>query len=313
MARDDEVGEGVPGGAVDGVVDGGECLPYWLPQARRHDEPRDPQFGGEHLRRRADVRHHVRAVCQAVQGRQPADVIAELAVVVILDHQRLGPAGPLDQGGPAGGGQPRAERVLVRRSRVHGSVAEGERGRVEAVVVDGDRTDDGPGSLERAASFGIPGFFECHPASRQVGRDNQRAQRGGHAGNEDDVAGAGGDAAGPAQMQCECFLRRVMRLGARQAVRHGALGRRPPRRPPVAGHDQAGVRITGQQGPPGCPSRIRPAPGGRRRRRDMRGHPGASGEVGAGRHDGRRACRRMNETRRRELVIGGHHRRPGDA
>ena len=54
MARDDEVGEGVPGGAVDGVVDGGECLPYWLPQARRHDEPRDPQFGGEHLRRRAD-------------------------------------------------------------------------------------------------------------------------------------------------------------------------------------------------------------------------------------------------------------------
>ena len=47
---------------------------------------------------------------------------------------------------------------------------------------------------------------------------------------------------------------------ARQAVRHGALGRRPPRRPPVAGHDQAGVRITGQQGPPGCPSRIRRRP-----------------------------------------------------
>jgi hypothetical protein len=82
-----------------------------LHETRREDEPSEPQAGRQRLARRAGV--------DDVLGRQPLEradrlaVVAELAVVVILDEDGAVRAGPGDERGARVGRERRAERELV--------------------------------------------------------------------------------------------------------------------------------------------------------------------------------------------------------
>jgi len=217
VAGDDEVSEGVPGGGVNAVEGGVERLPHRFAQVGRRDEPRDPQARGEYFRRGAEASDDVGSVGHRVQGGQAADVVAELPVEV---------------------------------------VAEGERCWVESVTI-GYRADAGTCGLERAAPFGVPGLLERHLPAGQVRRCRECAEPGGHAGDKDDVGGAGGDAAGAAQVSSERFVQRAdLAALADQAVGDGLQRCRPPGRSPVAGGDQAGVRVAGDQVPPGTGRRV---------------------------------------------------------
>ncbi len=95
-------GPGRPGaGALAPLEHGG-------PHRRRRHQPAHAQGRGEQLARGAQVRHHVRA--ERGQQRQRGHVVAQLAVVVVLDHQEAlgrGPGRPAPPGAPRTAG-PRA-------------------------------------------------------------------------------------------------------------------------------------------------------------------------------------------------------------
>ena len=203
VPRGDEVGQGVRGRGADRLVGERERVPYRLAQVRGHDQPGDPEPGGEDLGGGAEVGHDVGATGHAVQRGEAADVVTELPVIVVLDHQRAAPAGPADQGRAPGRGQPRAQRELMGRRDVHGRVARGQVGRFQARRTDGDRPDAGAGGPQGIASLGITGLLERHRAARHPRRGRQRAQPGAHAGHQDDVRGIGGHTAGPAQVHGE--------------------------------------------------------------------------------------------------------------
>ena len=84
----------------------------------RH-HPADAEGRGEDLAGRAEVHHHVRG--QRGQQRQRCHVVAQLAVVVVLDHQPALLARPLHQRDPAARGHAAAQRVLVGGRAVHGT------------------------------------------------------------------------------------------------------------------------------------------------------------------------------------------------
>jgi len=195
----DEVGQRIPGRRADPLIGARERVPDRLAQVGRRDHPGHPEPGGDDLRRGAEVGHDVRAAGHAVQRGQPADVVAELPVVIILDHQRASPPSPADQGRAAGRGQPRAERKLMGRRGVRGGVARVQVGRVQALLVDWDRADDGARGLQRVPSFGIPGLLEGHRPPGQGRGGGQGAKPGGYAGHQDDVRRIRGHAPGPAR------------------------------------------------------------------------------------------------------------------
>jgi hypothetical protein len=75
---------------------------------------------------------------QSLHGADRLAVVAELRVVVVLDDERVGLAGPRDQGVPAFRCQHHSGRPLVSGRRDDGpGTAGGERTDVEAVLVDG--------------------------------------------------------------------------------------------------------------------------------------------------------------------------------
>ncbi len=279
------MGQRVPGRRADPLVGARERVADRLAQAGRRDHPGHPEPGGEDLRRGAEVGHDVRAAGHAVQRGQPADVVTELPVVVVLDHQRASPAGPADQGRAPGRGQPRAERKLVGRRGVRGGVARVQVGRVQALLVHRDRADDGARGLQRAPPFGISGLLERHRAPRQGRRKNQCAKPGGHARHQDDVRRIRGHAPGPAQVRGQGLLERPMRLVEGKAAGDRVRSRRPPRRSPMFNRDQAGIGVAGQQVPPRPGGHRGPRVRRRPREGNVRGHPGPGGQVGPGRHD----------------------------
>jgi hypothetical protein len=92
-----------------------------LEQGVRQEEPAEPQTGCERLAGRAGERDVVRVERLERADRLP--VVAQLSVVIVLDHEAGGCTCPGDRGGATLGMQHRTQRELVRgrqenRSRV---------------------------------------------------------------------------------------------------------------------------------------------------------------------------------------------------
>jgi hypothetical protein len=142
-------------------------------QLRRRDQPARAEGGGEDLRRRAQVDDDVRV--HAVQGRQRADVVAELAVIVVLDDDRAGRPGPRDQCLPATDRKPPAQRVLVGGRGVEQLEIVGELLGNDAVRVDPAGHDPRPGSAQHLAAGGVAGFLDAGLVARR--QEDVREQR----------------------------------------------------------------------------------------------------------------------------------------
>ena len=82
-----------------------------------NDEPAQPQAGCQALAGRPGVDDVLRA--ERLHGADRLAVVAELAVVVVLDDQPAGPRGPFDRLASPAGGERHAERELVRRGEQH--------------------------------------------------------------------------------------------------------------------------------------------------------------------------------------------------
>ena len=134
-------------------------------ELRRRDQPTRAEGGGEDLRRRAEVDDDVGV--HAVQGRQRADVVAELAVVVVLDDDRSGGPGPRDQCLPAADRKPPAERVLMGGRGVEQLEIAGEFLGDDAVRVDPARHDPRPGPAQHLPARGIARFLDAGLLARR--------------------------------------------------------------------------------------------------------------------------------------------------
>ncbi len=84
----------------------------------RHHDPGQPDRWCQRLARRSGVDHVLGR--QGLHGPDRAAVVAELPVVVVLDHDRSGPCGPPPGLRPAMRRQRHAERELMRRREQHG-------------------------------------------------------------------------------------------------------------------------------------------------------------------------------------------------
>jgi hypothetical protein len=128
-------------------------------ELRRRDQPARAEGGGEGLRCGAEVDDDVRV--HAVQGRQRADVVAELAVVVVLDDDRAGRPGPRDQCLSAAHRKPPAERVLMGGRGVEQREIVGEFLGNDAVRVDPAGHDPRPGPAQHLAARGVARFLDA--------------------------------------------------------------------------------------------------------------------------------------------------------
>ena len=124
------------------------------------DEPAEPHARGHGLAGGAEVGDPVPV--EGGERRHGRDVVAELRVVVVLDHHGAGAGGRVDQGEPGRTGHDRAERVLVGGRDVGGDRA-GEVGRRA-------RWPEGRGSPARR-----PGSPRPPPGSRGPRAPRRRA------------------------------------------------------------------------------------------------------------------------------------------
>ena len=161
-------------------------------QRGRCDQPTEPHAGGDGLAGGAEVGDDL-----AVEGGERGhrcDVVAELRVVVVLDHDRTRAPRGGQQGQPIGAGHHRAERMLVGRRdvrrRAPAQLGHRLRGReVTNVPADGpDRFDGRP----------VAGVLVRHLAGRQggqhLGEPAYRARR------DQDLVGLTGQAAGAGEV-----------------------------------------------------------------------------------------------------------------
>jgi hypothetical protein len=86
-------------------------------QVAGQDEPAEAESRGQALAGRAGVDDVIGR--EALNGADRLAVVAELAVVVVLDDHAPGVTGPLDHPGPAPRRQRHAERELVGRGQQH--------------------------------------------------------------------------------------------------------------------------------------------------------------------------------------------------
>ena len=122
----------------------GSRPPDGLGQRRRRDQPAEAQPGGERLADRAEQHHPLRA--EPLEAADRVAVVAELGVVVVLEHQPVHLGGPGDQLGPPPWRQDDPGGVLVGgRDQHHPGGAAAERADVDALVVDRDGQPDGAG------------------------------------------------------------------------------------------------------------------------------------------------------------------------
>ena len=133
-----------------------------LDQRRGQDEVADPQRGEHHLRQRAQV-EDVLAGIERLQRRNGTTVEPVLAVVVVLEDPCAGAPCPGEERHASRPGHHRAERILVRRRGDHEAHAgSGKGGRIEAVVVDGDRRQSGAAREHGVARALEPGLLHHH-------------------------------------------------------------------------------------------------------------------------------------------------------
>ncbi len=154
-------------------------------QLGRRDQPARAEGRRQHLRRGTEVDDDGRV--HAVQRGQRADVVAELAVVVVLDDDRAGRPGPRDQGLPAVHRQAAAERVLVGGRGVEQPQIAGQFPGDDAVRVDPARHDLGPGPAQDLAAGGVTGLLQSGPVPRRQQRVREQREPARHPLGDQDV------------------------------------------------------------------------------------------------------------------------------
>ena len=211
------------------------------------------------------------------------DVVAQLAVVVVLDDEKPLDAGPRDQRHPACCRQSRAQRELVCRGAVDGREAAREFLDDQPVAVDRHRHHDEPRTPQRPDGALVPRLLDGHVRAGRQGPGQFGDRRGRPAGGDDGVQ---------------------LRGQTAMAQQVGGDGAAEGRQPDGIGHDVGRLVAGGAPGPP---------PRGPVQRR----HAGRTGAQVDGRRRGRRAVhdglpRRGAGTRRRP-GRRRHHERPGPA
>jgi hypothetical protein len=151
-------------------------------------------------------------------GFSGGHVVAELAVVVVFQHERAGGPGPGEQVGPAAHRHPAAERELVGRRDVAGPVAAAQVLRLDAVVVDGHRADDRAGLAQGEPGLGVAGIFERDRLAGQPAGDGDRPERVADAREQEDVLRVDGKTAGAAQVAGELIAQVERRLPGRRGA-----------------------------------------------------------------------------------------------
>ena len=125
----------------------------------RHDEPADAQAGPECLARGAEVHHSVR--CEALERADGVTVVAELAVVVVLDDPRVAIPRPSDEARAALGAHDRAQRILVSGRDDDGGRGGGsEHLDVDPLVVDRHRRETQAFALQDRVVEGKAGLLD---------------------------------------------------------------------------------------------------------------------------------------------------------
>jgi hypothetical protein len=162
---------------------------------------------------------------ESLQRGQRRPVVAELRVVVVLDHE-ASLARPDGKRGAALRRERDARRRLVRRRRQHGvGAGRPQRLDVQAVVVDADRHDVGPDVGQQDAVARHPGILDRDPwgAPEHVPeRDRQQPERLLGPGRDHDALGVGHHAAHAPQIRGE--LRAQPGLAPRVGVAERMVG-----------------------------------------------------------------------------------------
>ena len=202
-----------------------------VPQRRRGDQETQAQHGKQRLRERPDVGHAAAAV-QALQRLQRPVGEPELAVVVVLDDDRVRALGPRQQRRAPGQGHRRAERELVRRRDVHQLRPRGQRGDVEAFAVHRHADDLGAVRREEQLRQPVAGLLDGDPVARLEQHAAQQVERLLRALGDEHVVGAGAHRAGDADVPGD--RRAQARVPARVGVvrEPGGVPQLPREQPP---------------------------------------------------------------------------------
>ena len=273
-------------------------------QPPRRGDPSDPERWCDELGRRPDVHDVLLGARQRAQGRERRDVVAELAVVVVLEDEAARGAGPAQQPHPPGHRHPGPERVLVRRRDVCRGCTGRDLRRVQPVVVDRDARDVHSLRLEGRPGLGVARVLEGDGGADEPERRREGTKRGADPRDDEDLVGGDGHPTAPAEVLGEDAPQPVVRRpGTGVVVRHDR-SRGTPRAAPGSGVDERGVRPPRAQVPPG--------PGGPGSREDLRplggcvhvgDGTGCSGDVGSRRDDRPGAGAAHDEPRGGELVV----------
>ena len=221
-------------------------------------QPARAERRGQRLRRGAQVDDHLGV--QAEQRRQRADVVAELAVVVVLHDERPGGPGPGRERLTAGHRQPPAQRVLMRGRGVHQPQPGRQLVHHQPVRVHPARHQLGAVRGEHRPGRLVARLLHADPVARpeQAARDQLQARRD-PAGDQDLVPRAA-QAPAAAQVADDLIAQRGQAARVRPAGHR--LGGGPPPGPAPGGLiDPGHPGDAGAQVDPGRRGGGRPGPG----------------------------------------------------
>ncbi|EIP84458.1 hypothetical protein A33K_18901 [Burkholderia humptydooensis MSMB43] len=184
-------------------------------QRRRHDHEAHANSRKKRLVERAAVDHAIAHV-ERFQRRQRRGLIAEFAVVVVLDHPRAPRMRPVEQVETPRDRHRHAERRLMRGRHIRGrdTAMRAQRVRVDAFRVDRNADRFGAGQLENSPRGSIAGILDRDPALVAGDRAGNQIDRMPDASRDEDVGRAARDAAILAEI-----------VGNPRAQRLGALRR----------------------------------------------------------------------------------------
>ena len=234
-----------------------------LEQVGREHEPAEPEPRRQRLRGGAGVDHA--AGLESLERADRSAVVAELAVVVVLDHDAVRRPHPVEQARAPGRDERHPEWMLPvgrQRDRRRRACAVNQRVDLGAVGVDRHRLDREPGR-------GDDPPVERH--ARVLHRDRRRAARGERSrdeaqalrepGRDDDLRRRDAEAARPREVRGQLLAQ--LDASARVAEAERAAGRRRER--PPQGAQPRGARERRRVGP-ARPEIVAPSLGRRLRR-----------------------------------------------